>query len=74
MIGRYLGEENIRLKTSQARLRRYGHDLQKEEANKIKQNMEMEVRGTRAKGRPILSWMGSVRIRPGHENKAEFPT
>ena len=44
------GSRHIRLKARRARLRWYGHILKMDEGNRVKQMMEMEVRGTRAKG------------------------
>ena len=32
-----------------------------DEGNKVKQTMKMEVRGTRAKGRPRMRWMDNIR-------------
>ena len=37
--------------------------LQTDEGNKVKQMMKMEVRVSRAKGRPIMRWMDNI----GHE-------
>ena len=31
------------------------------EENKVKQTMKMEVRGTRTKGRPRITWMDNIR-------------
>ena len=31
------------------------------EENKVKRTMKMEVRGTRAKGRPRMRWMDNIR-------------
>ena len=50
--------ENITLKVN---LHWYGHILQMDEGNKVKQTMKMEVRGTRAKGRPRMRWMDNIR-------------
>ena len=32
-----------------------------DEGNKVKQTIKMEVRGTRAKGRPGMRWMDNIR-------------
>ena len=55
------GMENNSLKARQARLRWYGHILQVDDGNKVKQTMKMEVRGTRAKGNPRMRWMDNIR-------------
>ena len=51
---------NITLKTRQARLRWYEHILQIDVGNKEKQTMKLEVRGTRANGRPRMRWMDNI--------------
>ena len=53
-IRRDLGMENITLKASQAMLGWHGQIMWMREENKVKQTMNMEVRGRRAKGRPRM--------------------
>ena len=53
-IRRDLRVENMTLKARQAMFHWYGHILQMDEGNKVKQMMKMEVRGTRGKGRPRM--------------------
>ena len=43
----------------QAKLRWFGHILQTDEGNKVKQTTKMEVRGAQAKGR--MRWMDNTR-------------
>ena len=35
--------------------------LRMDDENKVKQTMKVEVRGTRAKGRPRMRWMDNIR-------------
>ena len=56
-----LGAQNNTLKSRQPRLRWYGQILRMDEGNKVKQTMKMEVRGTRAKGRPRMRQMNNIR-------------
>jgi len=54
--------DDIILVLQQNRLRRYGHVLQKEDADWVKKCMEYKVEGSRPKGRPNRTWREVVQV------------
>ena len=60
-IRQELGVEDINVKVRQARLRWFGHLQRMDDRNPIKGTLNMEVSGTRPRGRPCTRWRDNIR-------------